>query len=77
MGSAWMAHAEDKRGSLEVGKFADLAVLSQDYMTEPVEEIGKNFSLLTMLGGKIVYAAGPYAQFEAKPGAGKAVVSER
>ena len=77
MGSAWMAHAEDKRGSLEVGKFADLAVLSQDYMTEPVEEIAKNFSLLTMLGGKIVYAAGPYARFEAKPGAGKAVVSER
>jgi hypothetical protein len=42
-------------------------------MTEPVEEIGKNSSLLTMLGGKIVYAAGPYAQFEDDPGAAKTV----
>src|SRR5438445_8217343 len=77
MGSAWMAHDENRRGSLEIGKFADLAVLSQDYMTEPVDEIGKNVSLLTMLGGKIVYAAGPYAQLESKSGAGKAVISER
>ncbi len=66
MGSAWVAHDEGKRGSLEAGKLADLAVLAQDYMTEPVEEIGKNSSLLTMVGGKIVYAAGPYAQFEDK-----------
>ena len=77
MGSAWVAHDEDNRGSLEVGKFADLAVLSQDYMTEPVEQIGKNSSLLTMVGGKIVYAAGPYAQLEAKPGAAKSVISAR
>ncbi|PYU26599.1 MAG: amidohydrolase [Acidobacteria bacterium] len=77
MGSAWMAHDEARRGSLEIGKFADLAVLSQDYMTEPVEDIGKNSSVLTMLGGKIVYAAGPYAQLERKPSAGKAVISER
>ena len=76
-GSAWVAHDEDKRGSLEVGKFADLAVLSQDYLTEPVEDIGKNSSLLTMLGGKIVYAAGPYAQLESKPSAPKAVVSQK
>jgi predicted amidohydrolase YtcJ len=76
MGSAWVAHDENKRGSLEVGKFADLAVLSQDFMTEPADEIGKNSSLLTMVSGKIVYAAGPYAQLEDKP-AGKAVVSEK
>jgi hypothetical protein len=31
-----------------------------------VDEIGKNSSLLTMLGGKIVYGAGPYAQMESK-----------
>ena len=76
-GSAWMAHDEARRGSLEIGKFADLAVLSEDYITEPVEDIGKNSSVLTMLGGKIVYAAGPYAQLERKPSAGKAVISER
>jgi predicted amidohydrolase YtcJ len=66
MGSAWVSHDDTKRGSLEVGKYADLAVLSQDYMTEPVAEIGRNVSLLTMLGGKIVYAASPYSQLEQK-----------
>jgi len=76
-GSAWVAGDEAKRGSLEIGKFADLAVLSQDYMSESVDEIGKNSSLLTMVGGKIVYAAAPYAQLEAKPNTAKSVISER
>ncbi len=62
MGSAWVAHDETRRGSLEAGKLADLAVLNADYMTEPADEIGSNFSLLTMTGGKIVYAAGPFAK---------------
>ncbi|PYR83071.1 MAG: amidohydrolase, partial [Acidobacteria bacterium] len=60
IGSAWFSFDENKRGSLEVGKFADLAVLSKDYMTVPIEQIGSIESLLTMLGGKIVYAAAPY-----------------
>jgi len=60
MGSAWFSHDEKTRGSLEVGKFADLAILSKDYMTVPVEEIGSIQSLLTMVGGKIVYAAPPF-----------------
>jgi len=64
LGSAWFAHDDDKRGSLVVGKLADLAVLSKDYMTAPLEDIGRIESLLTMVGGKIVYAAGPYAGFE-------------
>jgi predicted amidohydrolase YtcJ len=64
MGSAWVSHDEDKRGSLEVGKLADLAVLSTDYMNAPVEQIGNTVSLLTMVGGKIVYAAGPYTKWE-------------
>ncbi len=63
-GSAWFSHDENERGSLEPGKLADLAVLTKDYMTVPVEEVGGIESLLTMVGGKIVYAAGPYAQFE-------------
>jgi predicted amidohydrolase YtcJ len=64
LGSAWFSFDEKKRGSLEAGKFADLAVLSKDYMTVPVSEIGASESLLTMVGGKIVYAAGPYKQLE-------------
>ncbi len=64
MGSAWFSHDEDRLGSLEAGKLADLAVLSKDYMTAPVEQIGGIESLLTMVGGKIVYAAGPYQKLE-------------
>jgi predicted amidohydrolase YtcJ len=63
-GSAWFSHDDDERGSLEVGKLADLAVLSKDYLTVPVSEIGDTESLLTMLGGKIVYAAGAFASLE-------------
>jgi predicted amidohydrolase YtcJ len=59
-GSAWVSHDEPLRGSLEVGKFADLAVLSRDYLTVPVEQIGGIESVLTMVGGKVVYAAGPF-----------------
>jgi predicted amidohydrolase YtcJ len=66
MGSAWFSHDDAERGSLEPGKLADLAVLTKDYMTVPAEQVGGIESLLTMVGGKIVYAAGPYAQFEAK-----------
>ncbi|HET9268698.1 MAG TPA: amidohydrolase [Vicinamibacterales bacterium] len=61
-GSAWFSHDDDERGSLEVGKLADLAVLSKDYLTVPVSEIGDTESLLTMLGGKVVYAAAPFAR---------------
>ena len=73
MGSAWFSRDENERGSLEPGKLADLAVLSKDYMTVPVDQIGGIESLLTMVGGKIVYAAGPFAQFgratlDLKPG---------
>ena len=62
IGSAWFSFDDGVRGSLEVGKLADLAVLSRDYMTMPVEEIGRLESLLTMVGGRIVYAAGPYVR---------------
>ena len=63
-GSAWFSHDDDERGSLEVGKLADLAVLSKDYLTVPVPEVGDIESVLTMLGGKVVYAAGPFASLE-------------
>lgn len=51
-------------GSLEPGKLADLAVLSKDYMTVPADQIGGIESLLTMVGGKIVYTSGPYARVD-------------
>jgi len=63
-GSAWFAFDDDKRGSLALGQFADLAVLSSDYLTVPVDEIGAITSLLTMVGGRIVHAVGEYERHE-------------
>src|SRR6266480_3674819 len=68
--SALMANDDDRRGTLEPGKFADLAVLSADYMTAPVKEIGKIRSLLTMVGGNVVYAALPFAILTPQSAAG-------
>jgi hypothetical protein len=64
IGSAWFSFDEEKRGSLEPGKLADLAVLNKDYMTVSLDQLESIESLLTMVGGKIVYAAGPYARLE-------------
>jgi predicted amidohydrolase YtcJ len=66
-GSAWFAFDEDKRGTLAVGKFADLAVLDKDYLSVPVDEIGGIVSLLTMVGGRVVYAAGPFGAYQDRP----------
>jgi hypothetical protein len=44
-----------------------MAVLSRDYLTVPVGEIGAIRSLLTMVGGRVVYAAESYAGLEEPP----------
>jgi predicted amidohydrolase YtcJ len=59
--SAFMANDDARRGTLEPGKLADLAVLDADYMTAPVKQIGRIRSVLTMVGGDVVYAAAPFA----------------
>jgi predicted amidohydrolase YtcJ len=65
--SAFAANDDDKRGTLEPGKFADLAVLSADYLTAPVKEIGKIKSVLTMVGGEVVYASQPFEKLGDEP----------
>ncbi len=50
---------EDRlKGSIEPGKLADLAVLSDDFLTCPVDHIKNIQAELTILGGKIVYDSG-------------------
>ena len=49
-------HEEGRRGALAVGKLADLVVLSEDYFTVPAHRIGQIVSVLTMIGGHVVYA---------------------
>ncbi|HYW63707.1 MAG TPA: amidohydrolase, partial [Bradyrhizobium sp.] len=62
--TAFAANDNEKRGTLEPGKLADLAVLSADYLAVPVQEVGKIRSLLTMVGGHVVHAASPFAKLQ-------------
>jgi len=56
--SAYAEFVEKEKGSLEPGKLADLAVLSQDIFSVPTAELPKTQSVLTLVGGKTVYDAG-------------------
>jgi predicted amidohydrolase YtcJ len=56
-GSAYAAFTDDRVGTLEVGKLADLAVLSQDIFSGDPLTIGKTRVVMTMVGGKTVYRA--------------------
>lgn len=58
---AWISAEEDKKGTLSVGKWADLAVLSDDYLAVPEDKIADLSSVLTMVGGRFVYGEGTYA----------------
>ncbi|WP_296405527.1 amidohydrolase [Psychrobacter sp.] len=59
-GSAWFSNEEDVKGTLEPGKYADFALLSDDYFTVPEEKIKTIESVLTVVDGNIVYGAGEY-----------------
>ena len=58
MGGAYFSFEEERRGSLEAGKLADLAVLSDDYLTVPDDEISGLHSVLTIVGGQEVHSTG-------------------
>jgi len=62
VGSSWFSTEDDKKGSLTQGQLADLAVLSSDYFSIPDEEIKNLESVLTIVGGKVVYAADEFSR---------------
>lgn len=55
--SAYQMHMERDTGSIEVGKYADLVVLSQNLFEVPTERISDTGVVQTILGGKVVYSA--------------------
>jgi predicted amidohydrolase YtcJ len=67
LGSAWFSGEEGRKGSIEVGKLADLAVLSADFFSVPEEEIKHIESVLTLVGGKVVYAVGEFQSLAPPP----------
>jgi hypothetical protein len=63
VGSSWFSSDAGKKGSIEVGQLADLAVLSDDFFAVPEEQIKSLESVLTIVDGKIVYAVEDYKKF--------------
>jgi predicted amidohydrolase YtcJ len=66
-GGAWMSGEEHVKGTLEPGKWADLAVLSGDFFSVPEESIRTLESVLTMVGGKVVHAGGAFSDLAPPP----------
>ena len=58
MGGAYFSFEENRRGSLEMGKLADIVVLSGDYLDIPKDKIPDLNSVLTMVGGRVVHSSG-------------------
>lgn len=54
-GGAYAGKEDKERGTLQPGKLADLAILSQDILAIPVERLPATRSILTMVGGTVVY----------------------
>ena len=57
MGGAIAARREKTEGSIEVGKLADVIIISQDLFKIPPNQISETSVLMTMVGGKMVYQA--------------------
>jgi len=60
-GSSWFSSEGGKKGALGAGQLADFVVLTQDYFFVPEEQIKTIESVLTVVGGKVVYGSGDFA----------------
>ena len=56
--NGWFLRMEDRLGTIEAGKLADVAVLSDDYFAVPDDQIRRIRSVMTVVDGKIVHDAG-------------------
>jgi predicted amidohydrolase YtcJ len=64
VGSSWFSGDDGKKGAIVPGQLADLAVLSADYFSVPEEEIKHLESVLTIVGGRPVYAAEEFSELD-------------
>src|SRR5882724_2338259 len=63
----WFSNEEGNKGRIEAGQLADLIVPDRDYFVCAESEIADTVSELTIVGGRIVYAAGIFATLDAPP----------
>lgn len=71
LGGAYLSFDEDKRGSLQPGKYADCAVLSGDLFGCDEDRIPHLESELTIVSGRIVFNRGTLRQTQGPPGFGE------
>jgi predicted amidohydrolase YtcJ len=57
--AAYIGFEEKKKGSIEVGKLADLAILTADFLTVPEDQIITIKAYMTIVDGRVVYEAQP------------------
>jgi len=55
LGNAYLTLEEGTKGSIEVGKLADMIVLMEDILTCPEKNIENMQVAMTVVGGKVVY----------------------
>jgi predicted amidohydrolase YtcJ len=67
VGSSWFSSEEGKKGSITPGQLADLVVLSADYFSIPEEQIKSLESVLTIVGGKVVYGVAEFERLSPPP----------
>jgi predicted amidohydrolase YtcJ len=67
VGSSWFSSEEGKKGALMPGQLADLSVLSADYFSIPEEHIKNLESVLTIVGGHVVFAADEFKRLAPPP----------
>jgi predicted amidohydrolase YtcJ len=60
----WFSNEEGKKGRIAEGQLADLVIPDRDYFACAGDEIARTTSLLTMVGGRVVYASGPFAAYD-------------
>lgn len=58
--NTWFSNEVGKKGQIKAGQLADLALLSDDYFSVPEDDIALLRSVLTVLGGRIVYGEGEF-----------------
>jgi predicted amidohydrolase YtcJ len=52
-GSAWFSREQNVKGTIEPGKYTDLAILSEDYFSVPDDNIKNITSVMTVMGKKL------------------------
>ncbi|MCC2974629.1 amidohydrolase [Massilia sp. IC2-476] len=66
-GSAWFSNEQGRKGRIQEGMLADLVALSEDFFTVDAEDIKAIESVLTIVGGKVVYGAAEFSDLGPAP----------